>query len=57
MILTIALDYIIGIYAEVKVPVASGLRPLVGKTLIASNLVSIMVPSDVDMLYFILCLK
>ncbi len=45
------------IYAEVEIPVALNLRPLVGKTLVASNLVSITVSSNVDVFYFTLGLK
>jgi len=45
------------IYAEVEIPVALNLRPLVGKTLVASNLVLITVSSNVDVFYFTLGLK
>ncbi len=40
------------ISAEVEIPVASNLRSLNDKTLVASNLMPIMVSSDVDMYYF-----
>ena len=40
------------IYAEVEIPVASNLRLLVDKMLVASNLLSIKVSSDVDLYYF-----
>jgi len=36
------------IYAEVEIPVASNWRPVVDKTLVASNLESITVIRDVD---------
>jgi hypothetical protein len=36
-------------HAEVEIPVASNWRPIVDKTLVTSNLESIMVTSDVDM--------
>ena len=44
-------------YAEVEIPVASNLRPIVDKILVASNLESITVSSDVNMFYFTLGLK
>jgi len=47
----------INIYAEVEIPVASHLRPVVGKTLEASNLESIMVSSDINVFCFTLVLK
>jgi len=37
--------------------VASNRRPVVDKTLVASNLVSIKVSSDIDVFYFTLVLK
>ncbi len=43
------------IYAEFEIPVASNQRPLVDKTLVASDLMLITVSSDV--LYFTLGLK
>jgi hypothetical protein len=42
------------IYAEVEIPVASNLRLLVDKTLVASNLESVMVSNDIDVFYFTL---
>jgi len=45
------------IYAEVEIPMASNLRPLNNKTLIASNLWSITMSSNVDVFYFIPGLK
>jgi len=45
------------IYAEVEIPVASNRSPVADKTLVASNLESITVTSDVDMFYFTLVLK
>ncbi len=47
----------IDIHAEVKIPVALNLRPVVDKTLVASNLESIKVTSDVDVFYFRLAPK
>ncbi len=44
-------------YAEVELPVASNRRPVVDKTLVASNLESITVTSDVGVCYFTLVLK
>ncbi len=41
-------------YAEVEIPVASNMRLVVDKTLLASNLESITVSSDVDVFYFTL---
>ncbi len=45
------------IYAEVEILVASNQRALVDKTLLVSNLESITVTSDVNMLYFTLVKK
>jgi len=52
-----SLQSVAAIYAEVEIPVASNLRPLVDKTIVASNLESITVSSDVDMFYFTLGFK
>ncbi len=48
---------LIGMYAEVEISVASNQRPVSDKTLVASNLDSITVSSEVDMFYFTLGLK
>ncbi len=45
------------IHAEAEILVASNWRPVVDKTLVASNLESIMVISDVDVFYFTLFKK
>ncbi len=45
------------IYAEVKIPMASNLRLVLDKTLVASNLGSILVSSNVNVFYFKLVLK
>ncbi len=44
-------------YAEVEIPVTSNWRPVVDKTLVASNLKSIMVTSHVDVFNFTLVYK
>jgi len=44
-------------HAEVEIPVASNLRQVSDKTLVASNLWLVLVSSDVDVFYFTLVLK